>query len=217
MERFKLKLAATIAALVAVVGGGAALAADKLTPKQESDAIVADAAKELGVTSAELEAALKEALANRVDAALAAGTITQAAATAMKERIANGEVPLLGADRGGCGGPSHRGPVDLSAAATFLGLTEGELRTKLEAGDTLAEAAQAEGKTRAGIVAALVAAAQERLAEKVAEGRITAAERTAMLAGLQARVEAAVDGELGFRGPHGSSMGSPPAVSSGDA
>ena len=222
MKRFRIKLAAVVTVAVAALGGGAALAADKLTPAQESDAIVADAAKELGVSSAKLEAALVAAMQSRVDAAVADGRLTAAQAAELKERIASGDFPLVGVGPGGRGHHGHGGPVSLDAAADFLGLTEAELRTKLEVGDTLAEIAAAEGKTKAGLVAALVTAAKERLETAVAEGRITAAQRTELLSGLQARVEDAVEGELGFRGPHpggphpDSPMGMPPAESSGD-
>jgi transposase-like protein len=209
MNRIKLKLAGGTAGLAVVIGGGAALAADKLSPTQESDAIVADAAKELGVTSAKLEAALQQALENRVDAAVADGRLTEAQATVLKERIAAGEVPLIGlgpgaGHHGGHDG-GHLGFVDISAAATFVGLSEDALRTRLENGDTLAEIAKAEGKTAAGLVDALVAAAKADLDEKVAEGRLTEAERTSILADLESRIEDVVNGEahFGFRGGFG--------------
>ena len=70
MKALKLKLVGGTAALVAVLGGGGAFAATQLSPSEESDAIVADAAKQLGVSAAKLDAALKQALENRVDAAL---------------------------------------------------------------------------------------------------------------------------------------------------
>jgi hypothetical protein len=205
MKSLKLKLAAGTAALVVVLGGGAAIAATQATPKQESAAIVADAAEELGVTSAELTAALKTALKNRVDAALTAGDITQAQATEMKQRIDAGEVPLVGfPGRGGHhGGPGHHGFVSFDAAATFLGITEAQLKERVRNGEKLAEIAQAEGKTEAGLVNALVAAAKERLDEEVAEGDITAAQRTQILADLQTRIEEAVDGEIPFDRGHG--------------
>ena len=216
MQKIRLKVAAVVTGAVAAIGAGAAIAADKLTPEQESDAIVADAAKELGVSSAKLEAALVEAMQNRVDAAVADGRLTAAQGAELKQRIASGDVPLVGVGPGGRGHHGHGGPLSLDAAAEFLGLTEAELRTKLEAGDTLAEIAQAEGKTKAGLVAALVADAKERLDAAVADGRVTAAQRTEILSGLQNRIEEAVDGELRFRGPHGGPMGTPPAESSGD-
>ena len=58
----KLKIAGGTAALAAVLGGGAAVAATQLSPTEESDAIVADAAKQLGVSADKLDAALKQAL-----------------------------------------------------------------------------------------------------------------------------------------------------------
>ena len=72
-KNLRLKVAGGTVALAAVLGGGAAIAADKLSGTEESDAIVADVAKQLGVPSAKVEAALEQALRNRVDAAVAAG------------------------------------------------------------------------------------------------------------------------------------------------
>jgi hypothetical protein len=209
MKALKLKIAGGTAALAAVLGGGAAVAATQLSPAEESDTIVADAAEQLGVESAELEAALKQALKNRVDAALAAGRITEEQATEMKERIDAGEMPLVGAGPGGHG-RGHHGFVDFAAAADFLGVTEAELQERLRDGDTLAEIATAEGKTAAALVDALVAAAKGDLDEKVDAGRITAAQRSSILEDLEQRMEDVVSGEFsfGFRG--GPGFGRPP-------
>jgi hypothetical protein len=214
MQKLRLKIAVGVTALVAAVGGGAALAADRLSPQEESAVVVADAAKELGVTEAKLEAALKQALKNRVDAALAAGTITQAQANEMKQRI-DCDVPLVGMGHGSRGGHHGHGFVELSAAASYIGVTEAALRTSLESGDTLAEVAVAKGKTRAGLVAALVAAGTERVNEKAEEHGLTAAQKAELLADLQERVEAAVDGEMPPRGGPGRHGGPPPAGDSG--
>jgi len=202
----KLKLAGGAAALVGVLGTGGAIAATQLSPTEESDAIVADAAEQLGIEQAELEAALKSALENRIDEAVSAGRLTEAQATEMKQRIAAGEVPLVGLGPGRVHHGGHHGFADLSAAATFLGITEDALRTSLQDGDTLAEIAQANGKTAAGLVDALVAAARADLDEKVEEGRLTEAQRTSILTDLESRIEAVVNGEarFGFRhGPRG--------------
>ena len=96
MKSTKSRIAGVTVAAAALVGGGAAVAADRLSPTQESDAVVADAAKQLGVDPSKLDAALKKALQNRVDAAVAAGRITKAQGDEMKARIAAGEVPLVG-------------------------------------------------------------------------------------------------------------------------
>lgn len=210
MKALKLKIAGGTAALAAVVGGGAAVAATQLSPTAESDAIVADAAKQLGVSADKLDAALKQALENRVDAAVKAGTITAAQATELKQRIENGEVPLIGAGPGfGHRGGGHHGFVDFAAAADYIGITEAKLRASLEDGDTLAEIAKANGKTPAGLVDALVAAAKADLDAAVKAGRLTAAQRTSIAADLQSRMDDVVSGEFsfGFRG-HG--FGLPP-------
>ena len=206
---FKLRLAAAAGALVAALGGGAAIAADRLSPKQESDAVVADAAKQLGVEAAKLEAALKKALSNRVDAAVAAGEITNAQGAVMKERITAEGVPLLGV---GPHGGRHDGGlhlVGLSAAATYLGVTESALRSSLQDGSSLADVARSKGKTVEGLVAAVVAAAKAELAEAVADGRLTEARRTAILADLPARITKMVELAPRFRHSGGMGHGSP--------
>ena len=76
-KRMKRKVAAGAAALLAVAGGGAAIAATQLSPKQESQAVLNDAAGQLGVSPSELSAAIKSALEKRIDAAVAAGRITR--------------------------------------------------------------------------------------------------------------------------------------------
>ena len=101
MKKTKSRIAGATAVAAALIGGGAAIAADRLTPTEESDAVVADAAKQLGIDASKLNAALKQALENRVDAAVAAGRITKTQGDEMKARIAAGDVPLVGVGPGG--------------------------------------------------------------------------------------------------------------------
>ena len=76
----KRKIVAGTVAAVAVGGAGAGIAATQFSssPSQESKAIVSDAAKRLGVQPSELSSAIKQALEDRVDAAVAAGRLTKA-------------------------------------------------------------------------------------------------------------------------------------------
>src|SRR4051812_31388631 len=98
-------LAGSVAAL-AVTGAGAAVAATQFaSPKEESQAVVNDAAKQLGVQPNALSSALKKALENRVDAAVAAGRITTAQGNELKQRIESGDIPIFGGPRGDRGGP----------------------------------------------------------------------------------------------------------------
>jgi len=203
MKSTKSKIAGVTAAAAALVGGGAAIAADRLTPKEASDAVVADAAKQLGVEASELDAALKKALSNRVDAAVAAGDITKAQGDAMKERIAAGEVPLVGVGPGGGHKAFGHHFVGLDAAADYLGITEEALRTSLREGSTLAEVAEEKGKSVDGLKDALVAAAKADLEEAVEDGRLTEAQQAEIVADLPDRIDDLVDGELGLRSGHG--------------
>lgn len=215
MKNNRMKVAGATAAVAALVGGGAAIAADRLTPKQESDAVVADAAKQLGVDPAKLNAALKQALENRVDAAVAAGRITKAQGDEMKARIAAGEVPLIGVGPGhGPHGPGHHF-ADLDAAASYLGVTEAALRTSLNDGSTLADVAKEKGKSMAGLKAALVATAKADIAQAVKDGKLTEAQQTEILAGLSDRIDGLINGEIGVHnghGPHGFGFEGPPPV-----
>ena len=79
------------------------------------------------------------------------------------------------------GGPAERGVIgdQLSAAATYLGTTTDDLRTKMQAGQTLAQiAAATSGKSRDGLVAALTTDAKAKIAAAQTAGTITAAQAT---------------------------------------
>jgi hypothetical protein len=201
--RKRTKLAAGAGAALAVAGAGGAVAATQLSPSEESTAIVADAARQLGVTPERLGDALKQAYENRIDQAVEDGRLSAEAAERLKERLEADEVPLLLPPRHGLG---HHGPrlfrFGLDTAADYLGVDEAELRESLHEGRTLAEVAGEEGKSVDGLVDALVAEQTERLDEAVADGRLTKAQRDEIVAGLEERVQAMVEAEP-FRGLHG--------------
>ena len=193
------KLAAGAGAALAIAGAGGAVAADQLTPKAESQAVLNDAAKQLGVTPDKLTAALKQALKNRVDQAVEDGRLTEEQANAMKERIDEGALPFFAGPGFGRGpgehGLFHRGGGGhLDAAASYLGLTEAQLRTALAGGDSLADVAKDKGKSVDGLVDALVADEKKELADAVEAGRLTDAQRDTIESTLAARVRDFVNG-----------------------
>ena len=221
-------IAGTVAAL-AVGGTGAGIAATKLgsNPSAESKAIVDNAAKQLGVQPSALSSALKKALSDRVDAAVADGRLTKEQGAELKARIASDDFPLFGPP--GMGGghfEHHGGGPGLDAAAKYLGLTEAKLREQLESGKTLAQVAKAQDKTADGLIAALKADVKQRLDDAVKAGRLTQAQETRILADLDQRISDFVNGKLlrrhegfGFGGPGrpGRGDGGPPAAFLGPA
>jgi hypothetical protein len=193
MRRLKPKLLVGAAAGLAVAGGGAAIAATQFTsPKEESQAVLNDAAKQLGVQPNELSAALKKALENRIDAAVADGRLTKEQGAALKRRVEAGDLPLFGP---GFGPPAEFGHFGhfgafgrLDTAASYLGLTERQLEQKLNDGKTLAEVAKGQDKSVDGLVSALYGEAKKHLDGAVADGRLTKAQEQSILSGLEARL-----------------------------
>ena len=80
-------------------------------------------------------------------------------------------------------------------AAEILGITTDELRAELQAGNTLAEIAQANGVSESDLIARLVAAASAHIDEAVDAGRLTADEGAEKKANLEERITAAVNAD----------------------
>ena len=205
------------AALLSVAGAGAAVAASQdSSPSSESKAVIDDAAKQLGIPSSKLSDALKTALSDRVDAAVAAGRITKAEGDAAKARIQSKDFPLFGGLRHDFG---HVGFIGrLETAAGYIGITEAQLRAELEGGKSLAQVARDHGKSVDGLIATLVAEAKKKLDDAVAAGRLTKAQEAEMLSVLKDRITSIANStgldEPHFRRPPSSGFrdfGGPPA------
>ncbi len=210
------KLVAAGAAAVAVAGTGAAIGATQFgSPKAESQAVVNDAARQLGVSPSALTNALKAALKNRVDAAVKAGRITKAEGDRMKARIDAGDFPLFGGPHGGFGIHVEFGR-HLDAAASYLGLTRAELRAQLSQEKTLAQIAKDRDKSVDGLINALVADEKKELDAAVSAGRLTRAQADELLAGAKQRFTDLVNGKMPtFRGGRGFRGFGPPRFGSG--
>ena len=199
------------AAVLLVIGLGAAgaVAASKvLSPSDASKAVIDDAAAQLGVKPQALSSALKQALENRIDVAVADGRLTKEQGAELKKRLESSDYPLLFGGIRPDGPFGHRfgfgfgfglGPDGgfgvLDTAASYLGLSEDALRTALD-GKTLAQVAKDRGKSVSGLVAALVAAEDKRIDEAVASGRLTKDQAASLKAGVEERMQALVNGEL---------------------
>lgn len=204
MDRsLKRKVVAGTVAALAVGGAGAAVAATQFrsSPSEESKAIVNDAAKQLGVQPGQLNSALRKAIENQIDAAVAAGRLTKAQGDELKQRVESNDFPLFGPLPLGFGfghvGPfGHRGFPGLDAAASYLGLTESQLDAKVDSGKTLAQVAKDQGKSVDGLVAAMKADLQKKLDRAVSGGRLTKAQETQILSNADRRITALVNGKI---------------------
>jgi hypothetical protein len=88
---------------------------------------------------------------------------------------------------------AHAGGANV--VTDYLGITAAQLRADLKAGQTLAQIANATpGKSAAGLVQALTAAAKARLDAAVAAGRLTSAQEQFALAKLTPAITAFVNG-----------------------
>jgi polyhydroxyalkanoate synthesis regulator phasin len=195
----KRKVIAGAAAALAVGGTGAGIAATKLndSPSAESKAIVEDAAKQLGVQPQALSAAIKKALSDRVDKAVADGRLTKEQGAELKKRIAADEFPLFGPPAFGPHfGAPHPFFHGLDAAATYLGLTDAQLRSRLNSGKTLAEIAKAENKSVDGLKTAMQKEAKDKLDAEVKAGRLSKDHETQVLKDLDSRIDDLVNAQL---------------------
>jgi hypothetical protein len=194
-------MAVVTSAVVALAAGsaGAIAATSGDERKKAEQAVLDDAAKRLDVAPEKLRSALQAAQDAQLDQAVKDGRLTQAQADAIKKRRAESGTVLGGPGFGhhgrggpgfahGRGGPGGRLGV-LAGAAKALGISERSLHEQLHDGKTLAEIAKAKGKDLADVKAAARKAAADRLAAAVKSGRITDAQRDAMLKGLDEMID----------------------------
>ena len=138
----KTKIVVGAAALLSALGAGAAVAASQdSSPSSESKAVIDDAAKQLGIPSSKLSDALKQALSDRVDAAVAAGRSDEGGG---RRPQGAHSVQRLSALRWAASRLRplrvHRPPRLCSRVHR---ITEAQLRTELESGKSLAQIAKA--------------------------------------------------------------------------
>src|SRR3954471_4540944 len=212
------KLAVGASGLIVLAGAGGAYAATQngspARPDRaaEQKAFLDDLAGRLHVSRDQLDAAVKGAATDRIDAAVAAGRLTKDEGDRLKQRIAQANgLPLLGGPgfgRGGPGrgpgGPGHAGRGfggGLDAAAKYLGMTRQQLFDAQRGGKSLAAIAKDRGKSLDGLKAALKSAETARLDQAVKDGKLTDAERTRILAQIDQRLDDVVNGTPPKGGP----------------
>ena len=178
-------------------------------PALERSAFLDIVARRLGIPRSKLDSALKAMALADVKWSQDNGFIAKAEADYIRERINSGEgkgrlgLGFHGFKGGGLGrfGP-HHGPLDgrpgrafgqLTVAANYLGLSEGNLVDALRT-KTLAQVARDQGKSVDGLKAALRAAKKADLDTAVTNGRITQAQENALLQRFDAQIGDTVNG-----------------------
>jgi lambda repressor-like predicted transcriptional regulator len=207
-------LAGAAAALAVVLGGGAAFAASG-SSNPTAD-FLGDVAKRLGISEDKLEGAIEDATIARIDAAVAAGEITEEEGEELKERVRSGDGPATLPGLGAPGfrppgppdvfGPGRLAPTDpLDTAADYLEMDDADVRQALRDGKSLADLAKDKGKSVDGLKDALRDAIRKDADEAVDDGALTEEQADDFVDKLSGAVDELVEkgGGLGFglRGP----------------
>jgi hypothetical protein len=110
--------------------------------------------------------------------------------------------PVAPPDGPGHGPRGHMHHLNLSVAATTIGVTEDALRSSLQSGQSIADVAKANNVDPQTVIDALVKDAQSHLADDVASGKLTQAQADAISADLATHVTDEVN-HAGLGGPGG--------------
>ena len=209
-SRRRLAIGATGFVLLAGAGGAVAVAATQGAAGPSPQAYIDDVAKHLNVSPSALTAAMEAARNEQIEAAVAAGRMTQAQADALKQHNQqSGGGPFFGqafgphrfGGPGGFGGPrgfgGPIGPVGFGGpgglpvvAAQYLGISRATLQGELESGKSLSEiATSTSGKSAEGLKAALIAAEKTQLAKSVSAGWITSQQEQERLSDLSSHID----------------------------
>jgi hypothetical protein len=168
--------AAAVAALAA--GGGAALAVDRTSqerPESQREAFLEDVAGRLGVSVEDLRKAFREA----------------AEARGWRRGPGDGFAGPHGRRGHGHGHARHWHAVReaFDAAGDYLGLSRGELKRRLRDGDSLADVAEAEGRSLDGLKQAIRASIAARVGDAADKGKLSEQRKQRLLARLDALVD----------------------------
>ncbi len=222
-NRTMLSFAAGSAIAVAgLIGGTVAMATDNGSTESQAVGLshgdvdrageyIAALAKNLGIDEQTLRDAIKTTSLEFLDQAVADGKLTQEQADNLRSKIESGEGAMFGFGSKGFGhdgGKGGRGSMAPSfkadgGLAEFLGVDAETLRTEMTAGSTLAQVAEAHGKSRDELEAFLSSEMDERLAEAVSNGKLTQEQADDMKASYAENLDAMIDQAMPSKGPGG--------------
>ena len=159
-----------------------------------------------GVASADTNSTtggLKDKLSSLLSGLVSKGTINQSQADAISKAIEDARAAEDANRPTPAQMDAHR-KAELAVVTSTLGITEADLTTRLQAGDSLATIA---GSKKDALIAALVAFENKEIDALVTAGTLTAAQATTEKAEVTARVTDQVNNTrpmgMGGRGGHG--------------
>jgi hypothetical protein len=197
-----------VATILVGAAGATALAQSAPTPtapgkpavQARADAFLNALASKLGKTPDELRGAFKAAEHDMVNQALAAGRITKEQADRLNQRIDQGNgVPfkpgfaMPGRGHDGKGVPAVNAGLGAAHLAQFLGIQPKDLMSELHSGKSLAQVAQAHGKTVDQLKTFISDQTKTRLDAAVRAGKITQTQADAALKRLTDNLDALVN------------------------
>jgi len=154
-------------------GTGSTPTAERQSPRGN---FLARVAEKLGISAEQLQQAIRDAANDTVDEALANGRITQEQADKAHERIDRGK-GLRGFFERRHDRREHRRDLVrhaiVQSSATALNMTVEELRSELQAGNSIADVAAEQGVSLDSVKAQITADAEAKLDELVANGQLT--------------------------------------------
>ena len=194
----------------------AAATAIGITPEQLRTELpgksLAQVAQAHGKNANDVATALKNAAHQRIDQETTSGRLTADQANTRKQQVDQRIDQLINevTPQGGPGGPfgpgGFGGPgvfrAGLNAAATAIGITPEQLRSELP-GKSLAQVAQAHGKSVSDVAAALKNEAHQRIDQAAANGRLTADQASTQKTQIDQRIDQLVNQVTPQRGPNG--------------
>lgn len=123
---------------------------------------------------------------------VAKGTLTQAQLDEIKKALDEGRNAMKAAH-------DAEHAARTKVITDTLGITEAELKTRIQAGDSLATIA---GTKKAALISALVAYETKKIDEAVTAGKLTAAQAATLKTGLTDRITKMVESVKGPKGSH---------------
>lgn len=209
----KARWVAAIGAVALVLAGGMGFVFAQSNDGGSGQSFLSRVAEKLGIQTSQLEDAVRSARRDQIDQAVVNGDLTEEQAQRLRERL--DQMPLdgdgfffggphRGMHEGGLFGPLMGLRQSWDDLASFLGLTPAELRDQVAGGSSLAEIAQAQGKSRDELRQFIVNEAQTQLQQAVENGRLTQDKADSLLSKMQDHVDEMLDASMPHfgDGPH---------------